>query len=162
MSDRALCHDSDSLLRYADVTFVVEPDAGWITALLGFATPDAIINGTPVYDASVPKGRLYGRYLTHVWVWINTLSLQIHDAMCGFRVYPLAPVLSLINEETLGLRMDFDPEILVRLHWRGVQIQSVETHVRYPTDGVSHFDVWRDNVRISRVSRRSRRHTTWA
>lgn len=54
------------------------------------ATPDAIINGTPVYDASVPKGRLYGRYLTHVWVWINTLSLQIHGAMCGFRVYPLA------------------------------------------------------------------------
>ena len=118
------------------------------------ATPDAIINGTPVYDASVPKGRLYGRYLTHVWVWINTLSLQIHDAMCGFRVYPLAPVLSLINEETLGLRMDFDPEILVRLHWRGVQIQSVETHVRYPTDGVSHFDVWRDNVRISRMHAR--------
>ena len=118
------------------------------------ATPDAIINGTPVYDASVPKGRLYGRYLTHVLVWINTLSLQIHDAMCGFRVYPLAPVLSLINEETLGLRMDFDPEILVRLHWRGVQIQSVETHVRYPTDGVSHFDVWRDNVRISRMHAR--------
>ena len=118
------------------------------------ATPDAIINGTPVYDASVPKGRLYGRYLTHVLVWINTLSLQIHDAMCGFRVYPLAPVLSLINEETLGLRMDFDPEILVRLHWRGVQIQSVETHVRYHTDGVSHFDVWRDNVRISRMHAR--------
>lgn len=50
--------------------------------------PNAIICGYPEYDESVPKGRLYARYLTHVWVWINTLSLQIRDSMCGFRVYP--------------------------------------------------------------------------
>ena len=118
------------------------------------ANPDAVINGTPVYDASVPKGRLYGRYLTHVWVWINTLSGDIRDSMCGFRVYPLAPVMALVNAETLGLRMEFDPEILVRLHWRGVPILSLETPVRYPADGVSHFDVWRDNVRISKMHAR--------
>lgn len=118
------------------------------------AAPQAIINGTPVYDSSVPKGRLYGRYLTHVWVWINTLSGDIRDSMCGFRVYPLAPVIALINAEPMGLRMEFDPEILVRLHWRGAQIQSMETPVRYPADGISHFDVWRDNVRISRMHAR--------
>lgn len=118
------------------------------------AAPDAVINGAPVYDASVPKGRLYGRYLTHVWVWINTLSFAIRDSMCGFRVYPLAPVLKLIDEETVGQRMDFDPEIVVRLHWRGVGIENLTTPVRYPTDGVSHFDVWRDNVRISRMHTR--------
>jgi hypothetical protein len=38
----------------------------------------------------VPKGRLYGRYATHVWIWINTLSFEIRDSMCGYRVYPLA------------------------------------------------------------------------
>ncbi len=59
--------------------------------------PDALICGYPQYDASVPKGRLYARYLTHVWVWINTLSLSIRDSMCGFRVYPLAPTLVLID-----------------------------------------------------------------
>jgi glycosyltransferase involved in cell wall biosynthesis len=118
------------------------------------ASPDAVINGAPVYDASVPKGRLYGRYLTHVWVWINTLSFAIRDSMCGFRVYPLAPVLKLIDEETIGQRMDFDPEIVVRLHWRGVGIENLATPVRYPIDGVSHFDVWRDNVRISRMHTR--------
>jgi glycosyltransferase involved in cell wall biosynthesis len=32
------------------------------------AHPEAVICGVPQYDASVPKGRLYGRYLTHVWV----------------------------------------------------------------------------------------------
>ena len=118
------------------------------------AAPDAVINGAPVYDASVPKGRLYGRYLTHVWVWINTLSFAIRDSMCGFRVYPLAPVLKLIDEEFVGQRMDFDPEIVVRLHWRGVGIENLATPVRYPSDGVSHFDVWRDNVRISRMHTR--------
>lgn len=118
------------------------------------AAPQAVINGTPVYDASVPKGRLYGRYLTHVWVWINTLSGDIRDSMCGFRVYPLAPVIALLNAEPMGLRMEFDPEILVRLHWRGVPVLGVETPVRYPADGVSHFDVWRDNLRISKMHAR--------
>lgn len=118
------------------------------------AEPDAIICGTPRYDASVPKARLYGRYLTHVWVWINTLSFAIRDSMCGFRVYPLAPVLDLIDAEPIGLRMDFDPEILVRLYWRGLTIRNLATPVRYPADGVSHFDVWRDNLRISRLHAR--------
>jgi glycosyltransferase involved in cell wall biosynthesis len=118
------------------------------------AEPHAVINGLPVYDADVPKGRLYGRYLTHVWVWINTLSLSIRDSMCGFRVYPLAPVLDVADSEPLGLRMDFDPEILVRLVWRGVDIRNLATPVSYPSDGVSHFDVWRDNLRISRMHAR--------
>ncbi|MCF7749248.1 glycosyltransferase family 2 protein [Bacillus subtilis subsp. subtilis] len=111
--------------------------------------PDAVICGIPAYDDSVPKARLYGRYATHIWVWINTLSLQIRDSMCGFRLYPLAPVTRLAGEETIGRRMDFDSEILVRLFWRDVAVISLPTRVTYPSDGVSHFDVWRDNVRIS-------------
>ena len=118
------------------------------------AEPGAVIAGAPCYDESVPKGRLYGRYLTHVWVWINTLSLDIRDSMCGFRVYPLDQVLPLIDAEPPGRRMDFDPDILVRLHWRGVPVRNIVTPVRYPSDGVSHFDLWRDNVRISRLHAR--------
>jgi glycosyltransferase involved in cell wall biosynthesis len=118
------------------------------------AHPAAVISGCPVYDDSVPKGRLYGRYLTHVWVWINTLSLQIRDSMCGFRVYPLPPVIALADSEHIGRRMDFDPEVLVRLFWRGVPVRNRPTPVLYPSDGVSHFDVWRDNVRISKMHTR--------
>jgi glycosyltransferase involved in cell wall biosynthesis len=112
------------------------------------ANPDALITGRPQYDASVPKGRLYGRYLTHVWVWINTLSLAIKDSMCGFRVYPLPRTLSAIVP-SIGKRMDFDPEIAVRLVWAGTKVINLPTHVTYPADGVSHFDVLWDNVRIS-------------
>lgn len=118
---------------------------------LARSRPDAVICGTPLYDDSVPRSRLYGRYVTHVWVWINTLSLAIRDSMCGFRVYPLPPTLRLIDTVAIGCRMDFDTEILVRLYWRGVEIVNQSTRVSYPLDGVSHFDVWRDNLRISRM-----------
>jgi len=118
------------------------------------AAPAAVINGKPIYDESVPKGRLYARYLTHVWVWINTLSLEIADSMCGFRLYPLAPTLQLMDQAHIGRRMDFDTEILVRLYWRGLRVQNLATRVRYPADGVSHFQVWLDNVLISRMHAR--------
>ncbi|GAB2502156.1 glycosyltransferase family 2 protein [Arenimonas alkanexedens] len=118
------------------------------------AHPDAVINGRPLFDASVPKARLYGRYATHVWVWINTLSFQIIDSMCGFRVYPLAPTLALLERVRIGRRMDFDTEILVRLYWEGLTVRNLDTRVRYPSDGVSHFQVWRDNALITAMHTR--------
>ncbi len=113
--------------------------------------PAAVIAGCPVYDASVPRARLYGRYATHIWVWINTLSLQIKDSMCGFRVYPLAPVVALARRRALGARMNFDTDILVRLYWDGLAVRNLPTRVGYPADGVSHFQLWRDNVLITRM-----------
>ena len=111
--------------------------------------PDHIVTGRPVYDETVPKGRLIGRYATHICVWIETLSFAIPDSMCGFRVYPLARVVELIEREPIGQRMDFDTDILVRLYWRGSEVISLPTNVTYPEDGISHFDMWWDNVRIS-------------
>lgn len=114
------------------------------------ASPDAVILGSPVYDDSVPKARLYGRYVTHVWVWIETLSFDIRDSMCGFRIYPLALACKLIDDVALPTRMDFDIEILVRLHWRRARIVTLPTRVTYEPGGLSHFDVLWDNVRISK------------
>src|SRR5690606_32556506 len=42
--------------------------------------------------------------------------------------------------------MDFDTEILVRLHWRDVPMRWLKTRVHYPPDGVSHFRLGLDNV----------------
>lgn len=113
------------------------------------AHPQAVIVGYPIYDESVPKARLYGRYATHIWVWINTLSFDIKDSMCGFRVYPVEPVNALAARRNIGQRMNFDTDILVRLFWSGLQVVNLGTRVSYPSDGVSHFRVWRDNVMIS-------------
>ena len=115
---------------------------------------NAVICGHPIYDDSVPKGRFYGRYATHIWIWINTLSFDIRDSMCGFRIYPLQAVVNLINQVHVGNRMDFDPEVMVRLHWRGIHVVNVATKINYPLDGVSHFKLLSDNVRISMMHAR--------
>lgn len=113
--------------------------------------PEAVICGKPVYDTTVPKGRLYGRYITHFWVWVETLSFAIGDSMCGFRLYPLKSTCALIGEVPIPTRMDFDIAIVVHLAWRGLRFVNIPTRVTYPADGVSHFDVLRDNVRITRM-----------
>ncbi|MFO1408030.1 MAG: glycosyltransferase family 2 protein [Steroidobacteraceae bacterium] len=118
------------------------------------AHPAALVCGRPVFGDDMPASRRYGRYLTHAMVWVNTLSLEIPDAMCGFRVYPLDAVLALLDEVTLGSRMDFDVELIVRLHWRGVPMRWLDTRVAYPADGVSHFRPWADNVHITAMHTR--------
>jgi glycosyltransferase involved in cell wall biosynthesis len=110
--------------------------------------PAALICGRPLFDRSMPAVRYYGRYLTHALVWLNTLSFSIPDSLCGFRVYPLAAVVSLMGQEYIGRRMDFDVEIIVRLYWRGVPMRWIATTVTYPLDGVSHFRLFKDNVRM--------------
>jgi len=138
----ALQIDADGQHCAADIPRFIEHAA---------ARPSAVIVGYPEYDETVPAVRLYARYLTHVWVWINTLSLQIRDSMCGFRVYPVAPVLALTQRHRLGERMDFDTDVLVRLCWEGIEMVNVGTRVGYPADGVSHFRLWLDNILISRM-----------
>jgi GT2 family glycosyltransferase len=111
--------------------------------------PDAVVVGVPQFDGSVPKSRLVARYLTHVWIWIETWSFAIRDSMCGFRVYPLGLAAAIVDTAPIGRRMDFDPEILVRLHWEGARFIGVPTRVIYHAGGLSNFRLWHDNALIS-------------
>lgn len=113
------------------------------------AFPDSVVCGRPVFDASIPKTRYYGRYLTHGLVWLETLSFEIVDSMCGFRAYPLTATLALLETQHVGSRMDFDTEVLVKLLWQGVPTRWLSTRVSYPLDGVSHFRMFFDNVRMT-------------
>jgi predicted LPLAT superfamily acyltransferase len=117
--------------------------------------PDAAITGKAVYDKSVPLGRALGRWITHFWVWVETLSFQIPDTMCGFRIYPLDAVARLLVEGVqFGSRMEFDTEIAVRLYWIGTPILSIPVGVTYPSDNTSNFRLLQDNVRISAMHTR--------
>lgn len=109
--------------------------------------PHALVCGRPVYGDDAPAVRRYGREITNFWASVNS-GVRVRDAMCGFRVYPLAPTCELIARESLGNRMDFDIEILVRLVWAGVPLRWVDTPVRYEPGGISHFAPLRDNLRI--------------
>jgi glycosyltransferase involved in cell wall biosynthesis len=116
--------------------------------------PEALVTGYPEYDATVPKLRYYSRYLTHIWIWINTLSFRIKDSMCGFRVYPVRQVVKLLEMQPCGNRMDFDPEVMVRWAWQNGDVRNLPTRVHYPLDGISHFNVWKDNLLISMMHTR--------
>lgn len=118
------------------------------------AQPQAVVCGWPQYGDDAPKARLYGRKITDFWNILHTWSTDIKDGMCGFRLYPLAPVLAVVREETVGERMDFDTEILIRLYWRGIETVWIPTPVQYALDGISHFNAWADNVRISKMHAR--------
>lgn len=115
------------------------------------ANPSSMILGYAKYDDTVPKSRLYGRYITHVWVWIETLSLGIKDSMCGFRVYPVQATQDIIARTNIGRRMEFDIEIVVRLFWDNVLPINFPVNVHYPEDGLSHFNALDDNIRISKT-----------
>ncbi len=126
-------------------------DVAYIDDLRALAAehPAAIACGEPVFDTSISRLRYYGRYLTHALVWLETLSMEIRDAMCGFRIYPTEPVVTLIKRKAPGPRMAFDPELLVRASWAGIAIRYTPVKVRYPEDGASHFHYLRDNAIIS-------------
>jgi len=111
--------------------------------------PNELISGRPIFDDSIPLGRRFSRHITHFWVWVETLSFSVKDTMCGFRVYPLAPCIELMNKINLGKRMDFDIEIMVRLYWQGTVSRFLPTKVIYPQDGISHFQPINDNILIS-------------
>lgn len=113
------------------------------------AHPTALILGKPLFGPDVPRSRYYGRKISQWCAWAETLSYTIGDPLFGFRLYPLAATVALLKRQRLGCRMDFEPDIAVRLYWAGVEIRNVETRVFYPAGGVSHFRLFWDNVRLS-------------
>lgn len=110
--------------------------------------PQAVISGFRPYH-KLPPSRRRGRRLTDFWVCINTVSTTIRDSMCGFRVYPLNETMDVINTMSLGRRMDFDIDILVKLYWSGVAVIHVPVSIEYDKNVPSHFALWRDNLLIT-------------
>lgn len=112
------------------------------------AHPQSIVCANPIYGEDAPKSRVYGRKITNFWVAINTLSLGVKDAMCGFRVYPLEQLKKAAAKSKTN-RMEFDIEILVSAVRQGIDVRWIDTYVRYEKGGVSHFKMLRDNALIS-------------
>jgi len=109
--------------------------------------PDAMLLGTPTFGDDFPIVRKYGKKLTQLMIMLEMGVWDVPDAMCGFRVYPVAAICALGKMDP---RMSFDPEVIIRAHWADIPLQSIPTHVRYPTEeegGISHFRMVNDNVR---------------
>jgi glycosyltransferase involved in cell wall biosynthesis len=114
--------------------------------------PTSMVLGCPVFDASAPRLRVGGRKISNWWVNLETLWAGIGDSLYGFRVYPIAPLITVMRHQPWMRRFDFDAEAVVRLSWRGVPAINIAGPVRYfrPDEGgVSHFHYWRDNALLT-------------
>lgn len=114
--------------------------------------PAAMVLGVPVFAADAPLLRVRGRRISNAWANLETLWAGIGDSLFGFRVYPVAPLRTLMHRQPWMRRFDFDPEAVVRLCWRGIEPVNVPAPVRYPRrneGGVSHFAYGRDNVLLT-------------
>lgn len=128
--------------------------AGQITAFMqaSAARPDAMILGRPVFDASAPLLRVRGRRVSNWWTNLETLGAGVADSLYGFRVYPIAELMSVMQHQPWMRRFDFDTEAVVRLAWRGVRPLNRDAPVRYLSaaeGGVSHFRYGRDNALLT-------------
>ena len=54
----------------------------------------------------------------------------------------------------VGLRMDFDPDIIVQLYWLGLDPVNLPVRVTYPIDGISHFKPI-ENLYLSKMHARN-------
>lgn len=114
------------------------------------ARPEAMVLGRPVFEPDAPRVRTRGHAFCRFWTHLATGGPVIGDGLCGYRIYPLA----IATRTPCGDGMEFDVEIAVRMSWAGCPAVNVPTAVRYfsaEEGGVSHFRLFRDNVRIVSV-----------
>ncbi len=114
--------------------------------------PGAMILGQPVFGEDAPAIRVRGRRLSNWWTHVETLGAGIGDSLFGFRVYPIAPLIRVMERNRWMRRFDFDPEAAVRLVWEGAYPVNIAAPVRYlrrEEGGVSHFHYGRDNLLLT-------------
>jgi glycosyltransferase involved in cell wall biosynthesis len=84
--------------------------------------------------------------------WYKFITgLSIADTQCGFRAYPVSPVLSL---KCKGTRYEYEQQVLIKAAWAGIPVETVLVHLHYDPHemAVSHFRPVRDFLRISEVN----------
>lgn len=132
-----ICLDADGQHDPADIP-------AFAAAIEG--EPVAIFAG--VRDLSTaPEISRFGRKFSNFWIWVET-GWKVADSQCGFRAYPIAPVLALAMG---GGRYELEVEVLTRSLWSGVPVRDIPCFVYYPpkAERVTSFRPFFDNWRIS-------------
>lgn len=112
------------------------------------ANSDTLILGVPLFGPEAPRARVYGRLGGNTFTEIETLWGGVRDSLFGFRVYPVAATVEVMNQIRTARRYDFDTEVVVRLYWMGFRTINIAVPVRYPSKeegGVTYFRYVPDN-----------------
>lgn len=116
------------------------------------ADPRAIILGARKWGENVPGASKFGRNFSNFWLRVQT-GIKVSDVQCGFRAYPVSIFDAIKTRET---RYAFEVEVLVKAAWAGYPIRDLDIEVYYPPtdERVSHFQKFKDNLRISLLNTR--------
>ncbi|MAY52089.1 MAG: glycosyltransferase [Flavobacteriaceae bacterium] len=106
-----------------------------------FIIGDRNMNEADVLATSAKGNRVSG-------FWVRSVTgLQLTDTQSGFRLYPIK-ALQKIRFLRWTSKFEFETEVIVRSHWRGIRVMNIPIKVLYPKDRVSHFRPFMDIARI--------------
>jgi len=93
----------------------------------------------------VPWTSRFGRKFSNFWVFVSG-GPCLRDSQSGFRIYPLPEAMNL---GVVARRYQFEVEILVRAHWKGIPVIEAPVSVDYAAAGerISHFRPFVDFMR---------------
>ncbi|MCP4671176.1 MAG: DUF2062 domain-containing protein [Desulfobacula sp.] len=110
--------------------------------------PDSLYVGVRNFNqVTIPDSSRFGRKFSNMWFKVET-GLDCNDTQSGFRAYPV----KLISQLKLhGSFYDFEIEVIARAAWAKIPINEIMINVVYdsPEARISHFNKFRDNLRIS-------------
>ncbi|MGJ8644971.1 MAG: glycosyltransferase family 2 protein [Luteolibacter sp.] len=130
-------HPADHIQRFMDA---------------GKEHPESLVLGKPIFGSSAPNLRVQGRKISNWWANLETLWWGIDDSLFGMRLYPIVPLKKVFSQTFFARRFDFDPEVAVRLCWKGLPVINLPTPVKYLTaeeGGISQFRYLRDNALLT-------------
>lgn len=99
-----------------------------------------------IKEENMPKKNTFGNKFSNFWFKIET-GISLPDTQSGYRLYPLKAVDSL---NLFTKKYEFELEVMVKLAWKNVPIQTVPVKVHYPKgkERVTHFRPTIDFTRI--------------
>ena len=106
---------------------------------------ETLFIGCRQFQENVPRSSRFGRAFANFWLRVET-GETCDDCQSGFRAYPVEATLKLGCH---ARRYAFEAEVLARAVWGGIKLQDLPIQVFYPKRRISHFDKWRDNLRLT-------------
>ena len=146
-ADFAITIDGDGQHDPADAAALMAPLKSGVPALV-IGRRENMLDDTRIQWTS-----RFGRKFSNFWVWLSGGPL-LSDSQSGFRIYPIHEILSI---KSRARRFQFEVEIVVLAHWKGIRIIEVPVNVSYPPKGerISHFrpfvDFWRNAGTFARL-----------
>lgn len=139
--------DSDGQHSIKDIKKLVE---------CSISSPECIVIGsrnmTRTINNPIPFSSIFGRWFSNFWVKIET-SVSIIDTQSGMRCYPINKYFLDLSLDSNKNYYDFEIEILVKSIWSNIKIKEVPVEVFYPIPSkrVSHFNLFKDNFRLTQL-----------